>query len=143
MDDDKGWIKIHRKILESEMYRQMNGIQRSILFDILLSVNWKEKQWDYKGNHYALKPGDMVTSLAKLKEKCAPDVSIRNLRTCLLLMKNYDFLTNHSTKRNRTISICNWDKYQGDVTKEVTRGVTKTRQRPDKDLTTIDRKSVV
>ena len=132
----QGWIAIHRKIQDSPMYQELDGKQRSILFDILLLANHSRQEWDYDGKHYVIEPGQFVTSLAKLTAHCAKDVTQQNIRTVLKILKKWKFLTNDSTKQNRTITICNWGKYQSSLTKQSTINLTKSQQRPNKDLTT-------
>lgn len=132
MNIDKGWIKIHRKIEENPMYLQMNSKQRDVLIQVLLMANHQSREWLFKGQLYKVEPGQFICSLSSIQEKCASDVSIRNIRTALLLMSKHGFLTNHSTKQNRLISICKWHEYQDKVTKEVTDN----RQTTDKRLTT-------
>lgn len=54
----------------------------------------------------------MITSLASIREKVGKRISIKKIRTALLRFEKMGFLTNHSTKHNRLITICNWDYYQ-------------------------------
>lgn len=107
-----GWIKLHRKLIRSDMYRQLNSKQRDIMITLLLMANYEESKWEYNGELYEIEPGQLVTSLEKIKENCASDVSIQNIRTCLLKLEKYGFLTNESTNRNRLITIVNWGLYQ-------------------------------
>lgn len=107
-----GWIKLHRKILQSEMYKSLNSKQRDVLTVILLMANHKESKWEYKGEIYSVKPGQFVTSLDGIKANCAKDVSIQNIRTALLKLEKWGFLTNESTKTGRLITIVNWRLYQ-------------------------------
>lgn len=132
MGKDRGWIKLHRKIMESPMYLQMNSKQRDVMLCLLLMANHQEKEWLFNGVIYKVKPGQFVCSLEKIKEKCAKDVSIRNIRTSLKVMETYQFLTNESTNRNRLITICKWEEYQS----EVTNYLAGNRQATDKQLTT-------
>lgn len=107
-----GWIKLHRKILNSDMYRSLNSKQRDVMITLLLMANHKPNKWEYKGEIYEAKPGQFVTSLESIKQNCAKDVSIKNIRTTLQKLEKWGFLTNKSTKTGRLITIVNWDIYQ-------------------------------
>ncbi|WCK55401.1 hypothetical protein PP175_05465 [Aneurinibacillus sp. Ricciae_BoGa-3] len=133
-----GWIKLHRKILQSAMYKQLNSKQRDVMMTILLLANHRSNTWEFKGEIYEVKPGQFVTSLENLRENCASDVSIQNVRTTLLKLEKHGFLTNESTMRNRLITVVNWALYQGDdepTNKESNRELTKSQQSLNKVLT--------
>jgi DNA replication protein DnaD len=89
--------------------------------------------WEWKGETITCQPGQFVTSLESLKEVCGKDVSIQNIRTALLKLEKWQFLTSESTKTGRLISIINWESYQlGQQGEQQS-----SQQRPNKDLTTI------
>jgi hypothetical protein len=115
-----GWIKLWRAIEEDPMYLSMTSKQRDVLLQVLLMANHQEKSWIYDGKLYHCKPGQFVTSLDQIQERCAKDVSIQNIRTAISIMESYQFLTNKSTNKNRLITICNWEKYQGELTSNLT-----------------------
>lgn len=75
-------------------------------------ANHKENEWEFKGQIFKVKPGQFVTSLDGIKEECANDVSIQNIRTALLKLEKWGFLTNESTKTGRLITVVNWEVYQ-------------------------------
>lgn len=136
---NNGWIKLHRKILSSDMYQSLNSKQRDILITLLLMANHKEKQWEYKGKIYTADPGQMVTSLESIKKNCAKDVTIQNIRTTLKKLETWGFLTNQSTKTGRLITIVNWRLYQdaeAETNKDDNKELTKNQQRANKELTT-------
>jgi len=105
------------------------------MIQILLMANHTEHEWEWKGEVYKCQPGQFVTSLDSLKNVCAKDVSLRNIRTCISILERWQFLTNKSTKTGRLITIINWNTYLVKP-KKSTKKPTKNRQRPDKDLTT-------
>ncbi len=107
-----GWIKLHRKLLNSDMYRSLNSTQRDVMIQVLLSANHKTNQWEWKGKLFKCKPGQFITSLKTLKNKCASNVTIQNIRTALIKLKTWQFLTNESTKTGRLITVLNWVAYQ-------------------------------
>lgn len=134
MTDQDGWIKLWRKIQDSDMYLKLNSKQRDVLMQCLLLANHKEKEWEWKGKLYKCQQGQFITSLPKLQKKCAKDVSIRNIRTSLLKLETWGFLANESTGIGRLITIVNWVKYQSEE-KKLTDKLTDKRQTTDRLLT--------
>ena len=84
-----------------------------VLITILLLANHEENKWEWKGERYVCKPGQLITSLNSLVGECGEGVTIRNVRTALERFEKLGFLTNTSTKTGRLITIVNWEKYQG------------------------------
>ena len=135
----KGWIKLHRKMQNSDMYKNLNSVQRDVMINCLLLANHKSNKWEWQGEIFECDPGQFITSLSSLKEKCAKDVSIQNIRTAIDKLEKWDFLTNKSTKTGRLITICNWSKYQADeneTNKATNNQLTKHQQSTNKALTT-------
>lgn len=130
-----GWIKLHRRMLESSMYKQLNSKQRDVMLTVLMMTNHKAKEWEYGGIVYKANPGQFVCSLDSIKQNCASDVSIQNIRTTLLKLEKHGFLTNESTNRNRLITIVNWAVYQKSDD-ELTGELTDNQQATNKQLTT-------
>ena len=107
------FVKLHRELLSKPIWKASSLQQRSILVTILLLVNHKENTWEWKGEQYTCKPGQLITSLNSLAEVCGY-VSVRNVRTALARFEKLGFLTNESTKKGRLITVVNWEKYQSD-----------------------------
>jgi len=134
-----GWVKLWRKLLDSDMYAELNSKQRDVMIQCLLLANHKEKEWEWNGEIQKCEPGQFKTSLDSLRKHCSNDVSIRNIRTTLLKLEKWGFLTNKSTKTGRIITVCNWLIHQNkdDITdKDIDKQLTKSRQTADKQLTT-------
>lgn len=132
------FIKIPYAILNSDMYSHLSSAQRDVLIQILSMVNYKEKSWFWNNVIFTCKAGQFVTSLNSIKEKCAKDVTIQNIRMAIKVLERWGFLTNQSTKSGRLITICNYDKYQQnkfDCNKEFDKASTKDQQRGNKELT--------
>lgn len=108
-----GFIKLYRKLQSSQMYKALNSKQRDVMIQCLLLANHSGKEWEWQGEIVKCCPGQFVTSLESLKKKCASDVKIQSVRTALLKLEKWHFLTNESTKRGRFITIVNWGSYQG------------------------------
>lgn len=109
-----GWIKLHRKILKSDMYEALTSKQRDVLITLLLMANHEKKKWEWGGSVFECEAGQFVTSLDSIRNRCARDVSVQNIKTALLKLETWQFLTNESTKTGRLITIVNWQTYQAD-----------------------------
>lgn len=137
--DDTGWIKLHRKIHNSAMYQRLTSKQRDVMMQCLLLANHKPNQWYFNGEIYTCEPGEFVTSLESIASKCAKDVKVQSVRTALLVLEKWQFLTNKSTKSGRLIKVLQWSLYQdcdNEPNNESNRQLTKSQQRANKELTT-------
>ena len=115
----RGYIKVWRKTLESDMYKSLTSTQRDVFLALLLLANHKPKTWEWKGNLFACNPGQFITSLDSIKRLCAKNVTIQNIRTVMDKFVKWGFLTNESTKTGRLITIINWEAYQGNGNRDV------------------------
>ena len=133
-----GWVKLYRELKSKSIWQLSSPQQKVVLITILLLANHEENKWEWKGEQFTCKPGQLITSLNSLVRECGEGVTIRNVRTALDRFEKLGFLTNTSTKTGRLITIVNWEKYQGRdfaTDKGTDKEPTKSRQRPDKDLT--------
>lgn len=131
----KGWIKLWRKVLESNMYKCLTAEQRDVMIQCLLLANCKEEEWKWGAKLYKCKPGQFITSLSSLKERAANNVTKQNIRTALSKLEKWGFLTNQATKAGRLITICNWEFYQkteNKTNKDTNKELTKKQQRYNK-----------
>lgn len=131
----KGWIKLHRNLVEKVIWRDATPEQKTILVTLLMMANHEKREWEWKGKKYESAPGQFVTSLDSIAKNAGKGVSIQNVRTALVKFEKYGFLTNESTNKNRLITIVNWGVYQNDE-KEVTNVSTGNQQATNKQLTT-------
>lgn len=107
-----GWIKLHRELTEKAIWKESTPEQKTILITLLMMANHKEKEWEWKGEKFKAEPGQFVTSLPSIVEKCGKGITTQNVRTALKRFEKYEFLTDESTNRNRLITIVNWGIYQ-------------------------------
>ena len=68
-----GWIKVHRRILNSVFYKSLLGKQRDVIITILLMADHEEKEWIYKGKKYKTFPGQVFSSLQGIANMCGKD----------------------------------------------------------------------
>lgn len=109
-----GWIKLHRKLLHSDMYKALNAVQRDVMLQLLLKANHDHRKWEWKGKVFQCQPGEFITSIDSIKNACSPGTSAKNVRTALAKLEMWEFLANESASTGRKITIVNWGRYQGD-----------------------------
>ena len=109
---EKGWVKMHRTIMDKPIWTEATAEQKVLLMTLVMMAAYDKRQWDWKGTQYVLQPGQLITSLPSLVQKCGKDVTVQKIRTALKRFERYGFLTNESTRQNRLITIVNWDVYQ-------------------------------
>lgn len=66
MAEQKGWIKIHKKIIESAVWS--DPLRLKAWIHILLSANYEDKEWFVNGRLMQIKRGQLPTSIRKLSE---------------------------------------------------------------------------
>jgi len=108
----QGWIKLHRKLLDSDMWKCLSLKQKDIMITCLLLANHKSNQWEFDGKIYTVKPGEFITSYHNLANHCDKSVSISSVRTAMAKLEKWNFLTRTSTSKSTKITICNWKTYQ-------------------------------
>lgn len=109
-----GWFKFYRELVDKPIWTTSTPEQKTILVTLLSMVNFKEHEWEFKGQRYKVQPGQCITSLPSIVEKSGKGITIQNVRTALKRFEKYEFLTDESTKQNRLITIVNWGIYQSD-----------------------------
>lgn len=133
-----GWVKLYRELKSKSIWQLSSPQQKVVLITILLLANHEENKWEWKGEQFVCKPGQLITSLNSLVRECGDGVTIQNVRTALDRFEKLGFLTNVSTKTGRLITIVNWGKYQGAGfvdNKASNKELTKSQQRANKELT--------
>ena len=109
--NENGWVKFHRNVQNWEWYKTNNALQ--LFFHLVIEANHKEKKWMGQ----IIERGSFITSFQKLSEQTG--ISVRSIRTLLnkfTKSKEIDVIT---TNKNTKIVIKNYDKYQGDDSKEI------------------------
>ncbi|MBI9016211.1 MAG: hypothetical protein JEZ07_03005 [Phycisphaerae bacterium] len=128
------WNKLHRELMEKALWLTSTSHQRTVLITLLMMANHKGNQWEFNGQKFICKPGQMVTSLESIARKCGKGVTILHVRRALQKFEKFEFLVNKSTNTGRLITICNWGTYQ-DRNFSADKQMTKQRQTDDKQMT--------
>lgn len=139
MARQQGWITLYRELIKKPIWLNSTPEQKTILITLLLMANHEENEWEWKGRKFTVKPGQMITSLNSIVDKCGKGITTQNVRTALKRFEKLGFLTNESTKQNRLITIVNWRKYQSTESKpnkDFNNQLTNNQQRPNNQLTT-------
>jgi hypothetical protein len=120
------------------MYKALNCKQRDVMIQCLLLADHHPNEWEWGSEIFKTNPGQFITSLDSLASSCSKEVSVQSVRTALLKLEKWNFLTNKSTKTGRLITIVNWETYQlctDSTTKGTNKALTKNQQSSNKELT--------
>ncbi|MDE5717816.1 MAG: hypothetical protein K2I53_09430 [Lachnospiraceae bacterium] len=103
-NEDLGFIKIHRKILEWGWYTDVNT--KVLFIHMLLKANWKEG--NFKGTK--VPRGSFVSSLDKLSEETL--LTKREIRTAISHLKTTGEVTVKATNKFSVFTVENYNLYQ-------------------------------
>lgn len=101
---DGNFIKLNRKILEWEWYKDINT--KIVFIHCLIKANWKESK--FKGE--VIGRGSFVTSRDKLADELS--LTVQEVRTALTHLKSTNELTIKTTTKYTIITVNNYDLYQ-------------------------------
>lgn len=104
MDEEKGWIKLHRKFLAWEWYTDEKT--KSVFLHLLLNANIKPIKW--KG--IQLERGELIRTLPTLSEEL--NMSVQEIRTAISHLKSTGEITDRLTGKIRVLKVCNYGIYQ-------------------------------
>lgn len=121
----KGYIKLHRTILEWEWYKDTNT--KIVFIHLLLNACFDKCR--FMGN--AVNRGEYLTSINRICKDL--NLTPRQVRTSLKRLKDTGEIDIQTTNKFSRISICNYNNYQ--LEEEKTKA-TRTRKRQTKDTQT-------
>lgn len=122
-----GFVKLSRDILDWEWYDDPNTFR--VFFHLMLNANYEDKK--YHG--VDIKRGSMVTVRTQLAADLG--MSERNIRTALKHLKSTNEVTIKTTNKFSIITICNFERWQGMVSKS-DQQLTDDRPASDQQVTT-------
>lgn len=102
----EGWVTLHRKFLQWEWFDKPEMVQLFIY--LLLMAGHTERK--YRG--VTLQRGELVTSMPTIMKDTK--LSEQQTRTCIKRLKSTGEITCKSTNKFTIITICNYDRYQGE-----------------------------
>lgn len=103
---EQGWLKLHRKILAWEWFKDSNTLM--VFIYLLCHAQWHDSR--YMGHE--IKAGQLVTGRKKIAEDLG--ISEQSVRTSLNHLKSTNEITIKSTNKFSVVTIENWAVYQGD-----------------------------
>lgn len=106
-----GWIKLHRKILDSPTFRR--PAYRALWIEILLRADHSgTAQVTFHGQLVTLKPGQFTTGAYQLAE--ATGVPRGTVERVLKCFKGEERVRIESDRQCSMITVLKWNEYQGD-----------------------------
>lgn len=115
MNDNSGWIKIHRGILDHWIWQDAQKFHW--LIELLFMANWEQKKVVVGNTIVTVERGQMVASNSFLMEKWG--VCTHTVRNFLRLLEADGMITQTTYPKFNIITICNYDKYQSKETIKV------------------------
>ena len=103
-----GWIKIHRKVLETSWYPKLPV--RGLALHLILVAHWKESSTIIKRQEKQVEIGQVVTSQRKLALETG--LTRQQVRTSLEILHNTGFITHEITHEGSIINIVKYKDYQ-------------------------------
>ena len=72
----------------------------------------RSRRMGMAGQKFSVQPGQTITSLQHIAERCGKGVNAGNVRGALDRFVKLGFLANESTKTGRLLTVVNWGAYQ-------------------------------
>lgn len=116
--ENKGFIKLDRNIFEHWIFQDSEKFQKFV--DLIQLMRWKDETLLIGNKIITIPRGSYFTSELKLMERW--DWSRNKVRAYLKLLENEGMLTKKGTTNGTTLTLVNYEVYQGDST---TQGTTK------------------
>lgn len=114
-----GWVSIHRKLQECDIWLDDEPFdRRSAWIDLLLSANHEDKGLIFDGHLMTVKRGQLITSVRKLSARWhwGKDKTLAYLR----LLEELHMIERKADSRKTLLNIVNYDVYQSFDTNEQT-----------------------
>jgi hypothetical protein len=106
---DRGWIKLHRKVLDSDLMDNPNLLRLWIW--LLLSATRRETTIIWNGQKRIIPPGCVVYGVSELARKWKTSKS--TIYKWLRYLASSERIANEASSRGAIATVCNWDEYQG------------------------------
>ena len=126
----KGYIKLHRRILDWEWYKDSNT--KNIFIHLLLNACYDNCRFMGK----SVSKGEYITSLSRISSDL--NIPIRQVRTAIKKLKQTGEIDTQTTNRYTKVTICNYESYQIEETRKKPKA-TRKRQTDDTQTTSINK----
>lgn len=101
---DIGWIKLHRKLIDWEWYKDVNTFK--LFIHLLLKSNIELKKWQGQ----TIERGQLVTSIKNLSYETG--LTEKEVRTALTKLEKTKEVGKQTTSVNTTLTMVNYELYQ-------------------------------
>lgn len=109
MENNNGWIKIHRKILDNPIIMK-DSDHLAVWMYLLLNATHSEYPALFKGQKIMLKPGQLITGRKSIAATL--NITESKIRRVLDDFESDQQISRQRSNKNTLISLDNWDKYQ-------------------------------
>lgn len=115
-----GWIKVDRKLLEHDLWKDKPFSKGQAWLDLLLLANYKDSTVKYQGKVITCKRGTVYRSISSLARRWG--WSRKKTTAFIRTLEGTGMVTAKVTTQGTTLTIENYGKFQG---KGTTKGTTK------------------
>lgn len=116
----EGWIKLHRKILDSDIWKSEEFSRGQAWIDLLLLANHKDSYFIKRGNKVDVKRGQIGYSMKALSDRWL--WSIGKVNRFLKMLENEKQIIIKKTQITTIITVINYSDYQETENKRKTNG---------------------
>lgn len=117
-----GWIKVNRSLLDHWLWNDKPYSKGQAWMDLLLMANYEDHQEVFRGQIQNYHRGEVNRSYENLASRWGWDR--RKVSRFLMALELEGMVSLKVTKRSTTVTLVNYDKYQGDGTSGGTSGGT-------------------
>jgi len=104
MDNNLGWIKLHRSLKNWEWYDDIPATR--LLIHLLITVNHEPKKW--KG--ILVEPGTRITSFQKLAEETG--LTVKQVRLAMSKLEKSGEVARERAREGQAVTLVKWEKLQ-------------------------------
>jgi hypothetical protein len=105
-----GYIRLHRRIMVSPIWKQMSSDRLKLWLAILLRANYRASSVIMQDrSKLEIPPGSLLTSLEDLSEKSG--LSIKQVRTALDYFEKSEMILSKRAYRGTVLTVVNWATY--------------------------------
>jgi hypothetical protein len=109
MSNSKGWISLHRKLLENPIFKNYKLLQTFLY--CLLKATHDDYELLIGDQMVSLKKGQLATGRKAISQ--ATNLTEQNVRTALSKLEKLGILTITPTSKYSVVTVVAWDSYQG------------------------------
>lgn len=128
MQNDSGWIKVHRKMRKNPVVCKDSDHIAVWLF-LLLGATHNEQTATFRGKNITLLPGQLVTTQKEISDEF--DIEPSKVKRVLKLFENDNLIDKQTDMHKSLITIRNWGVYQGENDKPNDNQVTNQARKKD------------